>query len=449
VDTIAQPEESRNTPGFILMILVTGVVFFRPAEVFPEFFGGWPLYQVLLFACLAITFPDVLARLGGRSLAAQPLSACVLGLFGAMVLSDLTRGEVGPAAHVVIDSLKWLLYYFLLISVLDSPSRLRCFLLWLAVFIIAHALFAVLNWHGLFKIPGVVPLRDFYVDKATGTATTVDRLRTTGLYEGPNSFSHILSVCMIICVYVLSDRRAGLFRVLVVVPIGLLGHAFALTKSRGGLLDLMAGVLFFLATRLGWRRALPLVVLIVPALLAVFAGRQAELSTSTNTAKDRIDLWGLGYSLLREAPVFGVGRDNFRDRAGIVIHNSYLHAYVEGGVIGGTFLLGAFVCALWGTGRINARRLEFSAPELHHLQPYVMAILAAYAVGLLSLSRVDAECTYTVLGVAAAFIRLSAAHTPEPSLTPLRLNARLVVRLAAVSVAFLVGGHLFCIYSRR
>jgi len=64
-----------------------------------------------------------------------------------------------------------------------------------------------------------------------------------------------------------------------------------------------------------------------------------------------------------------------------------------------------------------------------------MAIVAAYAAGLLSLSRPYVVTTYMVLGLVTAFAGLAAANRPVPLM---RFNPRLLLRLATASVTYLV-----------
>ena len=77
---------------------------------------------------------------------------------------------------------------------------------------------------------------------------------------------------------------------------------------------------------------------------------------------------------------------------------------------------------------------------MSRLRPYVLTIVAAYATGMLSLSRAYIVPTYMVLGLATAYLRLVSAHLRAPVL---RFNGQLVLRLVAASAASLVGIYVF------
>ena len=73
-------------------------------------------------------------------------------------------------------------------------------------------------------------------------------------------------------------------------------------------------------------------------------------------------------------------------------------------------------------------------------RPYLLAACAAYAIGIMALSRAYVQPTYLVVGLAAAYARMAVT---VPALPGLRVDGRLLVRIAGVSVAVLVGTYLF------
>lgn len=134
-------------------------------------------------------------------------------------------------------------------------------------------------------------------------------------------------------------------------------------------------------------------------------------------------------------PVFGIGSERYAEYAGHVAHNSFIPRYTELGLFGGTCFLGAFYLAAWSLVLLGGKGVPPVAPELSRLRPYVLAIVVGYAGGLMSLSCPYYIPTYTVLGLASVYVRLAENELGVPVA---RLNARLVRRLAVVSLAFVV-----------
>ena len=92
---------------------------------------------------------------------------------------------------------------------------------------------------------------------------------------------------------------------------------------------------------------MPAGLLLVPAVLLAFGGRQADINLSGNdTAQDRLRLWAEGMSLLPGSPIFGIGVGEYEECIGLVAHNSYVHSFVEMGLLGGTFFAGAVFLAV-------------------------------------------------------------------------------------------------------
>jgi O-antigen ligase len=197
-------------------------------------------------------------------------------------------------------------------------------------------------------------------------------------------------------------------------------------------LALAAGLGVFLAARFGWRTALLLGVVLLPAGALFMAGRMTAISTGEGAAQERIQIWSEGMMLMREAPLFGVGKDKFAESISHVAHNSYLQCFVELGVFGGMFFLGAFYLAVSQMFRMADRRKHtFLDPEMARLHPYLFGVVASYAVGMASLTLCYNLPTYTVLALATVFAR-TAPMTPPLSAT--RFDLHLLGRLLAVAV---------------
>ena len=120
--------------GYFLFLLVTATLFVRPAEIFPAV-HAWPIYEYLILACLAVSLPGVLSQLSAKSLAENPITACVIGLWAAVVLSHLAHFFLWDARMSGFMFFKIVVYYLLLVANVDSEERLKSFLRWLLLLI--------------------------------------------------------------------------------------------------------------------------------------------------------------------------------------------------------------------------------------------------------------------------------------------------------------------------
>jgi putative inorganic carbon (hco3(-)) transporter len=375
------------------------------------------------------------------ALARRPISACVVGVLLAAVLSHAAHGLPREALATLSEFGKVVLYFLLLLAVLNSPARLVNFLKWLLVFIVMVAALALMQFHGLIDIEALRELREHDHLATTGEWQEVRRLRSTGIFNDPNDLSMVLVLGLAICgagwTGALGKR---LPRAAWLAPIGLCGRALALTHSRGGFLALMAGLMVLLTARLGWRKSLPIAALALPVLLLAFAGRMTRISTEEDTGQDRIQLWSDGLGMFRESPLVGVGYGIYDDRAGLVAHNSYIHCFAELGLLGGAAFLGTLALPLARLRRLGQRDVRIVDPRMRALRPFILAMVAAYAVSMVTLTRCYVVPTYLVLGLAAAYLDLARTERPLPCV---RFNGLLARRLVMGSTVFLMFAYVF------
>jgi O-antigen ligase len=424
----------------VLFSLATAALFIRPGEIFLPL-EALPIYLLLLMASLALSLPAVMRNLTAAALRRNPAILCVLGLLPAIVLSHLSHFNIYSARMGAMEFGKVLVYYVLLIGLVNTPGRLRRFLIFTSLCIFVMAGLALLQYYDIYHLQNIEILeRGVGVDPETGRREMIEQLRGSGIFSDPNDLSIMLTFGLLIGVHLLLEAR-GLVRLIWAGPVAVMGYAFALTRSRGGFLALLAGAMVLLISRFGWRRSIPLAILVVPAMLLLFAGRQTDINMSEgDTAYGRVMLWRDGMHMLRSAPLFGFGYDTYADEAGQVAHNSFVHAFAELGLFGGILFCGAIYLPLINLHRAGKDPSVTMDDELCRWRPTLMAMLAGYTIGLCSLSRDYVVSTYVILGVGTVCCMLLANTDPD-AVEP--LSARLVRRVVFVGMGTIVFFYLF------
>jgi hypothetical protein len=420
--------------GFALFLLVNAALFIRPGEIVPDL-EGQPVYNVIILACLAVSLPAVFAQLAPRSLVNTPISMCVVGLQAAVILSHLSHFQIHYARQAGFDFFKIVLYYLLLVGLVNTPGRFLQFLTWLLGFITAVTLVAVLQYHGVITLPSMTEIERIDYSAATGELVNFVQLQASGIFSDPNDLSMALVMGIGLALYRFTDRRSGLVRILWIAPLGLFLYALSLTHSRGGFVGLLAGMLALFVARFGWKRSIPLAVVALPAMLVLFAGRQTNLTVNSGTGQARVQLWVYSFQTFLRVPLFGLGQGLLAEEIGQESHNSFIHCYPDMGFFGGTLFLGMFYLAFWTLRDLGRYQNLIVDPELRRARPYLLAIVVGYAGVMLSLSRAYVVPTYLVPGLVTVYQRLAVTAVPVPS--P-RFDARLVRRLVVNSVAFLI-----------
>jgi hypothetical protein len=420
----------RGGMGYALFIVLNAVLFIRPEELWPELAES-RLYLTVMVLCLLVNLPRLAGTLSPQALAANPVGVCVLGVLLAVPLSNLARGNADLAFAGEFG--KVVLYYFLMTAVLDTTDRLRGFIGWCVVLISVLTAITLLQYHEYIDVEHMRPIAQGVTDEETGEVTTTYRIRSTGIFNDPNDLCLVLVFGSLCCAYRAVTCGSVPLGVLWVSPVAVFGYTLTLTQSRGGMLGLLAGLAGILFARLSRKRATLLALLFLPAVVLAVGGRQADISLSRgDTGNDRVMLWAEGLSEMQNRLTYmliGIGAGEYENEFGHVAHNSFVHAYVELGLFGGTAFLAAFAWA-----GLLLRHVPRSGkglnPVLLRAWPFVIAMCCAYAAGIFSLSRNYVIPTYMLLGLVTCYLNLARPMPPPDCFTPAWLQ-----RTAGIGVA--------------
>jgi len=429
---------------FFLFVLVTGVMFVRPTDFVPGL-ETVPLYYLLIVACILVSWNKLILRFSQSAFKKDRIGVLALGLLFLCFFSNLVRGDIETAFSNGTEFAKVILYYFLLVAVVDTPARLRRLLLCMVAFDLIPTILALLQYYDLINIPAFRALEEGISDDSMiGEGSAVRRLHATGNFGDPNDVCEILNTAMIFCLYGLLDRAKGIGRLFWLVPSVLFPAALVLTRSRGGFLGLIAGLGMLFWSRFGARKTILLATVALPLMFIANSGRQVSLSTSSGTSQQRIQMWITGYEFWRSSPIWGIGANQFGAKASLVAHNSFVHLLAELGFLGGTLFFGIYCYALSTMARLGSSGVTIRDPVIRRLRPYVMAAVASMAVSQMSLSHGYAIATYAMFGLATACIAMSA---PIPPLNEPARASGFWFRLCRASVLFYIFLYVFVRYS--
>jgi putative inorganic carbon (hco3(-)) transporter len=423
---------------YLLFLLVNATLFIRPAEVVADL-EALPIYNILISSCALVSAHRIFSQLNGRALAEQPITLCVVGLLPAVVLSHLSHGQTYYARLGGTEFVKVVIYYLLLTGLVDSPERLRKFLSLLVGLVFVIAAMTLLDYHEIVDVPAIVSTYREDLDPATGQVYAFKQLRGSGIFSDPNDLCLVLLTAMGACAYRMGGAASSM-RPLWAALLALFSYTLAMTYSRGGFLGLLVGMLVLFHSRFGWKRTLPMAAIALPVIFVLFGGRQTSLSTSGGTGQSRVQLWSLSLDAFRRAPLFGIGMGLLPDTIGQEAHNSFIHCFAELGFPGGLLFLGAFLLSFRSLRRLGAGAAPVADPEMRRLRPYMVATMASYTAGMMSLSRAYIAPTYMMPGLVVAYVRIATAGWPEPVL---RFDARLARWLVLASVIFLAVAYVY------
>ncbi len=433
--------------AYLLFVLTTATLFLRPAELF-IWLADWPIYETLILSTLALTFQSMQGHFCWYYLQRQPITLCVVGLLVAIFTSHFQHVYLGGAIDSTTLFLKTLIYYGLLVTTVNSPSRLRGFMLSVALCSSTMVTLCVLDFFEILDFEFIQHLDEVEGITDENEILTVARMRGTGIFQDPNDLASVIVVTVILCSYFLLDKSLGKMRFAWIVPLVPLIVGLLSTKSRGGLLAFCMSGMTLIIIRYGGKLAIAAAVAGM-CLLPLIAGRQTDVDLEDGTGQDRIQLWRDGFAEIKSPDlIFGIGQGTYADVVGLVAHNSYIHAYVELGLVGGTMFFGCFFFAALQLYRMTRIPEGILSEELLRMRPFIVALIVGWGTSLFSLSRCYVVPTYLIFGICAAYLNLIWIHTEsgEPLVIWNRVH---LIRLVSASACAFSGLYVLTAFMAR
>jgi O-antigen ligase len=338
-----------------------------------------------LVGFVALSFLELVPSLTGPALSLAKLAGAILAVsWLASAAAFGTRRREFPEVH------PGLMFAFVLLlgwnsasfSWAEDPGRIpvatASFLLNMALFPIVFA--AIRNkrsvWlvYGAFVAGATFAALYGYVTQPSASAlasspTAANGLnRLAGTVADPNEFATLLVAGMALASpFVFSRDRPAPAKLLAGLSVAFLLFAVLLTLSRGGLIALSAALLvgIFVAYRARLRVLVATGLVVLGAVIYFSSNPQAfERVTASDGGSGRTDIWNIGWRMVEDHPVRGVGAANFQVSSihyllepgairfdeyvvdqPAVAHNMYLQVLAELGIVGLVLFLGiVFVC---------------------------------------------------------------------------------------------------------
>ena len=354
--------------GIIGAVLLVLTIFLRPQEVFPFLQGVGVLNIVTGLAVLGIVIEFATGRTRSAWTPQLPyLAAFAVWCFVCTIVKT-GRGELQHTVNTVVFST-----IFMLVVAYSARNYGRFVLMATALVGIAISLatFGVQQSRGDFECI-LIAADDLAVgDRSTGTTTgrpcvlsprecdedalrdglevepgseflcekpgpfhtfTIGhgRVRWRGVLADPNELSLAIGSAFAFCFALVNISKSRFKNLFFAGLLALAGYCVVLTRSRGGVLVLVAVLGVYFVRRYGKKGAfagacmgLPLVV------LGGRGGEEAEASTL-----ERLGALYEGVNMVRASPIFGVGQGQFAEHHFITAHNSYLLSAAELGLPG-------------------------------------------------------------------------------------------------------------------
>jgi O-antigen ligase len=262
--------------------------------------------------------------------------------------------------------LTWVLFqmfllYVLCINLLDQPEHLRWALLAYLMGCVFSAGMALQNFNN----------EEF----ATSTLSRVSSVEGMN----PNDFGRMMGFGLIAGLFLLFDQSAKWMRWAVAAIYPILALGLVLSKGRGAWMAFIVAmaVVFWRVKKTVRVYAAAAIVIMLTLLTGAigihygyfdetFEERWNETVEGGDPTAQRVDIWRVGFALIRDNPIAGVGVNNFKSRFNDYLftvrvevfpgydkdaHNIFISMLGDVGIVGFTMFMGLFATAIYGIRR--------------------------------------------------------------------------------------------------
>jgi O-antigen ligase len=264
--------------------------------------------------------------------------------------------------------------------------------------------------------------------------------RLAGGSADPNYLAAGLVPAIVLAAALMSTTRNPLLRLGLLVSMVVMAIGLAETQSRGGLVAAVVAAVAALVVFKRQRASVAVCLMIVAAVAGVwFATSPGALNRVTSLdggGTGRSDLWQVAWRIAGQHPLNGVGLDNFtfQEKSFVrqpgqltavnlivekphVVHNVYLQALAELGIVGLALLLVVMLGCVGATRRAARLFDARGQPDLATLARALMIAQLAILAAQIFLSDGDDERFWLLFALGPVLATL-AARTPRPRRSP-------------------------------
>ena len=270
--------------------------------------------------------------------------------------------------------------------------------------------------------------------------SAVYQSRAQGLAGGANELAAALVVGLVLALAIIAQRTTGPgLRLWLAFGASLSVLALFLSLSRGGLVALGAALVTAVVVGGRWRWRALVVALTVVATTLVYFGLFASLParervTQVAGGTGRSDLWTVGWRMVEDNAVVGVGAGNFKTSSihylvepgalttdefiitkPKVAHNTLLEILAETGSVGlGLFLL-ILGASMWSLLRAARMFERLKARDLELLARALLVALVGYLVAGLFISANYSKLLWLLIALGPAVLALAQRRAASSS----------------------------------
>lgn len=383
----------------LLVFLYMIALLVRPQDWFGPLIG-LPTGFVIT---LAMFVGGLINYLSDRPRYATPHNRLLPVYIAVIFVATLLNTDFGNATDQAIAFVKRAVLFFSIVWLVNTRERAN-FVVWSFLGILLFLSFQAvlqaqtgLSWGGQTVMPGYVEIR----------------VRWHGDWDGPNSYALLFVLGVAMTMEFVFGPYGALTRLWAMGLSAMYFVAIFLTNSRGAVLALLGMTALYFKDRFSKPVAITLAAVAVLGILALGPSRMSEINTKESSAHERSWAWEQGLAMLRQNPVFGVGRGEFHRRvdSGLLAHNNYVQNFAELGLTG-FFIFMSLLWFTWRGGYLMSRLPADKDVRLPSLGRMITGAVAGYCL-VTFFVVMELDILYFMLGLCTAMYCIARREVPE------------------------------------
>lgn len=274
-----------------------------------------------------------------------------------------------------------------------------------------------------------------WIDPEVLAAGGKGRARWIGIFDGPGVFCVLFTIVVPFVLVQLGKSYSTGTRVYAFVAMALLLVATYFIGSRGGMVATLAifGIYFLVKSKLSFRAMLACGAL-GGAVLMFAPSHLTTVRDSQNSTQYRVEMWAEGLEMMKQNPLLGIGRGNFKAYTSkLIAHNSAVEIGGETGVAGLFLYIALIYFCLKST--LHARQHFTEQRDKDFALAAALALLG-YVISMMFVT-LEYETFYLLMAMCAALGRC----VPQP----LEATKRDFKIVGISTVGFLIFVQIFVI----
>lgn len=256
-----------------------------------------------------------------------------------VALSAALNDSSQYTSQVIFDYFKWFVLYKLITVSLDNFEDIRSAihkLLFLIYVIVIEGIQHKSSPDGI----GWAGQTLGWVDQSVIDAGGSGRTQWINIFDGPGVFCVMYTLALPFIIQFFDAHYKFKTRVIALVAFAPLLLAIYYTGSRGGLLATLGIMALYVVINLAKKYGISITHMViggalVGSVLMLAPSHMTQVKDENRSAQHRVDVWMDGVEMVRDNPVFGIGRGNYAIYTGsLIAHNSAIEIMGETGLVG-------------------------------------------------------------------------------------------------------------------